>query len=263
MSFYTNNALAAQLDTSGDLGVGSAPINGYRLSVIDGAQTSIGAYSTAAAGAAGFVALRLGSSSGTDRWQIQYDLPTNNLNFYDFNAATNRMVIDSSGNVTMTGGGNTTLSLTSTAAAYSSIVKVGGAGGGSGQIQSTAVLVCFAGNQTTSGVALNASATSWTSTSDERLKTDLKPIENAINKVSTLRAVTGRFKTDGEGTSRSFLIAQDVQKVLPEAVSEQDDELKTLGLAYTETIPLLVAAIKEQQTIINELKTRIEALESK
>jgi hypothetical protein len=103
--------------------------------------------------------------------------------------------------------------------------------------------------------------TSWVANSDERLKTDLKPIENAAEKVSTLRAVTGRFKTDEETVSRSFLIAQDVQAVLPEAVNGQQDEQGTLGLAYTDVIPLLVAAIKEQQTIINDLKARITALE--
>jgi hypothetical protein len=115
---------------------------------------------------------------------------------------------------------------------------------------------------TGAGVFLSGtSATSWSSNSDERLKTDLKPIENAAQKVSTLRAVTGRYKTDVEGFSRAFLIAQDVQKVLPEAVGYTklvgaDDETDYLALAYTDTIPLLVAAIKE-------LTTRLEALEAK
>ena len=105
------------------------------------------------------------------------------------------------------------------------------------------------------GVKLTSGATSWVSLSDERLKTDLKPIENAAQKVSTLRAVTGRFKTDEEGVSRSFLIAQDVQAVLPEAVDASDPD--KLGLQYTDTIPLLVAAIKELTAELNELKQRI------
>ena len=104
-------------------------------------------------------------------------------------------------------------------------------------------------------------ATSWTASSDERLKTNLAPIENAAQKVSSLRAVTGRYKTDDENVSRSFLIAQDVQAVLPEAVDVQNNEQNTLGLRYTEVIPLLVAAIKEQQAIITALTERITALE--
>jgi hypothetical protein len=118
------------------------------------------------------------------------------------------------------------------------------------------------------GVTIADGGTSWSAYSDERLKTDLKPIENAVNKVTTLRAVTGRYKTDEEDKSRSFLIAQDVQKVLPEAVStfkqvKSDDETEYLSLSYTETIPLLVAAIKEQQTMIEELKAEVAELKAK
>jgi hypothetical protein len=112
----------------------------------------------------------------------------------------------------------------------------------------------------TNGVRLSNGGTSWASDSDESLKDIIEPITDATNKVSTLRAVIGKYKTDAEGTRRSFLIAQDVQDVLPEAVF---DEQGTLMLAYTEVIPLLVAAIKEQQAIINNLKARIETLESK
>jgi len=113
------------------------------------------------------------------------------------------------------------------------------------------------------GVQLTSGSTSWSALSDERIKTDLKPIENAVEKVSTLRAVTGRYIKDEDTVSRAFLIAQDVQAVLPEAVTAGEDEDKTLQLKYTEVIPLLVAAIKEQQTIINDLKARVETLESK
>jgi hypothetical protein len=113
------------------------------------------------------------------------------------------------------------------------------------------------------GVLLNGTAaTSWSSNSDERLKTDLLPINNAIQKVSSLRAVTGRYKTDPEEVSRAFLIAQDVQQVLPEAVTESslpgDDSNQTyLSLAYTEVIPLLVAALKEGKERIETLEQRL------
>jgi hypothetical protein len=113
------------------------------------------------------------------------------------------------------------------------------------------------------GVRLNNGATSWSSDSDERVKDIIEPITDAANKVSTLRAVIGKYKTDEEGVRRSFLIAQDVQAVLPEAVVAQEDEIGTLSLAYTDTIPLLVAAIQEQQAIITDLKARIETLEAK
>jgi hypothetical protein len=114
-------------------------------------------------------------------------------------------------------------------------------------------------NQNTTGVYIGNGGTSWVGLSDERHKDIIEPISNAAEKVLTLRAVIGKFKTDEEGVRRSFLIAQDVQKVLPEAVHDVDPE--RLGLSYTDTIPLLVAAIQEQQAIITSLTARIEALE--
>jgi len=111
------------------------------------------------------------------------------------------------------------------------------------------------------GVRLSNGGTSWASDSDERIKTAIVPFENAIEKVCTLRSGTGRYLTDNESVSRSFLIAQDVQAVLPEAVVTQDDEIGTLSLAYTDVIPLLVKAIQEQQALITQLTARITALE--
>jgi hypothetical protein len=113
---------------------------------------------------------------------------------------------------------------------------------------------------TTGGVQLTSGATSWTSISDERAKDIIEPISNAVQKVSNLRSVIGKYKTDSEGTRRSFLIAQDVQAVFPEAVDTTDED--NLGVRYTETIPLLVAAMKEQQATIESLEARIAALES-
>jgi hypothetical protein len=114
------------------------------------------------------------------------------------------------------------------------------------------------------GVYIANASTSWSGRSDERLKDIIEPITDAANKVSNLRAVIGKFKTDEEGTRRSFLIAQDVQAVLPEAVSvsprKEGEDTDYLGVAYTDVIPLLVAAIKEQQAIITQLQADVAAL---
>jgi hypothetical protein len=114
----------------------------------------------------------------------------------------------------------------------------------------------------TNGVYLANAGNSWVSISDERQKDIIEPIENALTKVSAMRAVIGKYKHDVNNVRRSFLIAQDVQAVFPEAVKVQDDEEALLGLSYTDVIPLLVAAIKEQQTLITALTARITALES-
>jgi hypothetical protein len=132
---------------------------------------------------------------------------------------------------------------------------------GSGTVKDFALIQRLSGGTVTvasfsNGVYLASGGVAWIAASDERLKTDLVPIENATNKVSQLRSVIGRYKTDKQETKRAFLIAQDVQKVLPEAVN-LNEETGDLGVSYTDIIPLLVASIKEQQAQIEELKQLI------
>ena len=109
------------------------------------------------------------------------------------------------------------------------------------------------------GVQMASTATSWGSASDERLKTTITPFSNALEKVFTLRAGTGRFLTDAENFSRSFLIAQDVQKVLPEAVDVGQDELQTLSLRYQDLIPLITASIQELSAKVTALEAKVGA----
>ena len=111
------------------------------------------------------------------------------------------------------------------------------------------------------GVYLATNGVVWVANSDERLKDIIEPISDATSKVSSLRAVIGKYKIDEEGTRRSFLIAQDVQKVLPEAVDASDPN--KLGVQYTDVIPLLVAAIQELSAQVTTLQAQVTALESK
>jgi len=95
-----------------------------------------------------------------------------------------------------------------------------------------------------------------TAYSDIRLKTDIEVIENAGEKLATLRGVNFTRKSDGSrGTG---LIAQEVQEVLPEAVLEASDG--TLSLAYGNMVGLLVEAIKELQAEVKELRAQVQTL---
>jgi hypothetical protein len=115
-------------------------------------------------------------------------------------------------------------------------------------------------NESNTGVFLTSGSTSWSASSDIRLKKAIQPIERAIEKVETLHGVTYLFKTDADSAPRrAGLIAQDVQKVLPEAVSEKDG---MLGVRYTEVIPLAVEAIKDQEREIRGLKSELTRMES-
>jgi hypothetical protein len=98
--------------------------------------------------------------------------------------------------------------------------------------------------------------------SDSRLKDNLTLITTPVDKIKSLRGVEFDWNS-GEhvGTHDVGLIAQDVEAVLPEAVTTQEDGYK--NLAYTKVIPLLVEAMKEQQTMIEALRAEIELLKNK
>ena len=97
-----------------------------------------------------------------------------------------------------------------------------------------------------------------TTVSDERLKTDIVKIENATDKVSQLNGYTFTYKSDGKKSAG--VIAQEVEKVLPSAVSEKvmplktDDGVAYKTVQYDQIIGLLVESIKELKQEINELK---------
>ncbi len=111
-------------------------------------------------------------------------------------------------------------------------------------------------NGGTAGPYVAAGGTSWTSSSDERLKDIKNIIPNAIESILKLRAVVHTWKCDNENKEHLGLLAQDLQKVYPQVVVEDDDEIKTLGVNYTELIPVLVKAIQE-------LSAKVTLLENK
>ena len=104
------------------------------------------------------------------------------------------------------------------------------------------------------GVYLSSAATSWASLSDETLKNITNNIENATDKLGTLRAVHFEWKSDNDKNDNLGLIAQDIEKVFPQIVDTDKDGIK--GVKYTELIPVLVAAIKELKAEIDELKNK-------
>ena len=85
-----------------------------------------------------------------------------------------------------------------------------------------------------------------TAFSDERLKTDIKTIEDALEKVSQMRGVT--FKR--EGVNGTGVIAQEVQPHLPEVVH---DKQEYLSVAYGNMVGILIEAIKELKTKVDKL----------
>jgi len=102
---------------------------------------------------------------------------------------------------------------------------------------------------------------SWVNSSDSRLKTNVKTISNALENVCNLRGVS--FNRISNNSSEIGLIAQEVLEIYPDAVEKPSTDKDFYGLNYGALVAPLIEAIKEQQTIINNLKARIETLEAK
>ena len=95
--------------------------------------------------------------------------------------------------------------------------------------------------------------------SDQTLKTNITPITDSLSKVLQLNGVEFDFIS---GVNCGYLkkhqiglIAQDVNKVIPEVVGKNNDG--TLGVSYQHLVAVLIEAIKEQQEQINDLKRQI------
>ncbi|ENS4895097.1 tail fiber domain-containing protein [Salmonella enterica] len=133
------------------------------------------------------------------------------------------------------------------------------------------------------------SALNWLSTSDQRLKSNIEPITGALDKIKQITGYTYDKRSDLEPNEHTFttheagLIAQEVQKVLPEAVSAigEDNilgvtsyavqalqinaikELDTKVEVQEETISVLSTQVENQQQQIDELKVLVQSLLNK
>jgi hypothetical protein len=119
----------------------------------------------------------------------------------------------------------------------------------------------------------SGSATSYVTSSDYRLKDDIIPMTSALDKIAKLKPVSWKWKVDG--TDGQGFIAHELQAVVPDAVVGEKDAVETYtdedgieqtkpkyqGIDTSFLVATLTAAIQEQQTIINDLKARITALE--
>lgn len=92
-----------------------------------------------------------------------------------------------------------------------------------------------------------------TSTSDARVKTDIKPITGALDIVNKLEGKRfNKFNKPGIG-----FIAQELEQYIPELVHTANDEVGTKSVNYANMVALLVEAIKEQQVTINKLESKL------
>ncbi len=91
-----------------------------------------------------------------------------------------------------------------------------------------------------------------TAYSDIKLKSNIKLISNALDKVSSLRGIT--FNRIDSGIKGTGVIAQEVETVLPEAVQTDEEGFKSV--AYGNLVGLLIESIKELKAEVIELKLK-------
>ncbi|MFN6038412.1 MAG: tail fiber domain-containing protein [Bacteroidota bacterium] len=117
----------------------------------------------------------------------------------------------------------------------------------------------------------------WINASDRRLKSDIKKIDNALSKLSLL---DGKFytlttksgnpegKVQLQNRTQYGIIAQDLEKIFPEMVSEKaifinaGDDTKYKTVEYTQLIPVLIEAVKELNLKVEDLQKEVNSLKA-
>ena len=266
LALQTGGTTAITVDTSQNVGIGtSSPAAKLDVNVSSGVNLQL----TKTTGAA------LTFSDGAIRAALQGLNGSDGLGFTTGSSLTERMRIDSSGNLLV--GTTSALNLGKFSLLFDEQSVVGAtlkssnaSTGGSYMyfVNSAGSLAGNIAHTGTTTVAYNAS-------SDYRLKENIAPITDALNRVSKLKPVTYSWKnTDGE-VGEGF-IAHELQEVCPLAVTgekdalNEDGSIKAQGIDTAKLVGLLTAALQETKALIdtqaetiNALTARIVALEGK
>jgi hypothetical protein len=265
---YTNNDTEAlRIDPSGRLLLGTTTegiSDGDNLTIADSGACGITLRSGTSSGGAIYFSDAT-SGSGEYAGYIEY-LHNNNALRLASNG-NERLRIDASGNVFI---GGTTASSADIAlnangsATFDGTVQTDSwfqsdrtAGSGSvlyGRLNGVAnVNITANGNASFAG-SITASG-NITAYSDINLKENIEVIPNALDKLSAIRGVTFD-RTDCDVDRQAGVIAQEVEAVLPEVVTTNEDGIKSV--AYGNLVGLLIESIKELKAEVNDLKAQVE-----
>ncbi len=260
IAFAEGGVEAMRIDSSGNVGIGTtSPFSaaGYKSLTINGSTTGLLALQNN-----GTNQIYLYSDGSAFNFKGLQNIP---LDFYTND--TYRMRIDSSGRPLF----NTTSALN---AGYMSLLFDGSAYNGFTLKTSYATLgsvylyfINSAGNVAGYVTQNGTTTVNYVTSSDYRMKENVVPITNALDRVAKLKPVTYIWKDTNNEQGEGF-IAHELQEVCPLAVSgekdavNEDGTIKPQGIDTSKLVATLTAAIQEQQAIINDLKARVTALEA-
>ena len=181
-----------------------------------------------------------------------------------FGTETNHPLVlltNNSERMRITSGGNVLINCTSVPSSSVSGFVINGASSGniSSSGSSTGAynhLLFYNGNGLVGYIQTSGSTTTYSTSSDYRLKKDVQPITDALARIQLLNPVKYKWKcddSDGEG-----FIAHELQEIIPSSVTGEKDGEEMQGVDYSKIVPILVKAIQEQQSQIEELKALIK-----
>jgi hypothetical protein len=248
-----------RIDSSGNLLVGTTsniyPSSGRTVINVNGTSQALIGMQTGGTGKAYIL------HDGTD---MSYQNQANGYQAFATNN-TERMRIDSSGVLlvactALPTGGVGGISLSSPATSNGMLLGTTGTG-------ATNMIRFYNPNGNVGAITTSGTTTTYATSSDYRLKEDVAPMTGALDKVAQLKPVTYKWKIDG--SDGQGFIAHELQAVVPECVTGEKDAVdeegnpQYQGIDTSFLVATLTAALQEQQAIINDLKARIETLESK
>ena len=110
------------------------------------------------------------------------------------------------------------------------------------------------------GDGSSARANAWNTFSDRRWKQNIELITNALDKLNQVNGYTYKWKNKADASTQVGVIAQEIEAVLPEAVTTDAAGYKSVD--YGKLSALLIQAVKEQQKIISSMEKQINSLQN-
>jgi len=283
MTFDTNTEERMRITSSGKVGIGTtSPSTNLQVENNSNATTTTAVQNTTAGASAraNFRAISDNSQldiyatsssyTGVASWQDAGVISTAastsgglilNSQAHDIKfqtATTERMRIDSSGNV-LVGTTDTDrvadTGITLTPSGFIDISRSGTIAGRFARQGSNGSVIDFRreGTNIVGSISVTTSATSYNTSSDERLKENIADSADAGSKVDAIQIRQFDWKADGSHQDYG-VIAQELATVAPEAVHQPEDSEEMMGVDYSKLVPMLIKEVQSLRSRVAELE---------